>query len=352
MPGAPSSPEGTADTGKVPPRPGTRPSARSSAPPRPSGRPGSYAAGRPGGRPAARGSARQLAQRRQRNVYMVTGGSALVVIVIGVIIAVSLTGNGSGGGGKTTSSRRAPAVAPGTYALPAVLLQKVERLPLNALVSAARAQPSGTTPPQPLPATNKVLSSNGKPEVLYIGDEWCPYCAAERWALVMALSKFGTFGPLRGTTSSSTDVNASSPTFSFYRVKYTSKYLAFVAVERQATNGSALQSPTKAQQALFTKWDAPPYVSAQQAPGIPFVYLGGKYLQVGTQFDGAAIAGTTFSNALKLLTAGTNSTSKGLEASAGYLVGDLCAITHLQPTSVCSHVPAQLIGINTSSPRK
>jgi hypothetical protein len=36
--------------------------------------------------------------------------------------------------------------------------------------------------------------------MLYIGAEYCPYCAAERWPLVMALSKFGTFSnlPQRG----------------------------------------------------------------------------------------------------------------------------------------------------------
>ena len=60
-----------------------------------------------------------------------------------------------------------------------------------------------------------------------MGAEYCPYCAAERWALVMALSKFGTFTDLQGTTSSATDTNPSTPTFSFYGSTYTSKYLSF-----------------------------------------------------------------------------------------------------------------------------
>src|SRR5438309_707950 len=41
-----------------------------------------------------------------------------------------------------------------------------------------------------------LLTFAGKTEVLYIGAEYCPYCAAERWSLVVALSKFGSFSGL------------------------------------------------------------------------------------------------------------------------------------------------------------
>src|SRR5256885_14415418 len=37
---------------------------------------------------------------------------------------------------------------------------------------------------------------NGKPEGFYYGAEFCPYCAAQRWPLVIALSRFGTFAGL------------------------------------------------------------------------------------------------------------------------------------------------------------
>ena len=40
------------------------------------------------------------------------------------------------------------------------------------------------------------LTANGKPEMLYMGAEYCPYCAAERWAMIVALSRFGTFSGL------------------------------------------------------------------------------------------------------------------------------------------------------------
>ena len=52
----------------------------------------------------------------------------------------------------------------------------------------------GASSPQALkPVTGPALTSGGKPEMLYIGAEWCPYCAAERWAMAVALRRFGTF---------------------------------------------------------------------------------------------------------------------------------------------------------------
>ena len=71
--------------------------------------------------------------------------------------------------------------------------------------------------------------------VTYIGAEYCPFCAAERWALTVALSRFGTFSGLAGTHSSSTDVYPDTQTLSFYGSHYTSPYLDFQPVE-ETTN--------------------------------------------------------------------------------------------------------------------
>jgi len=47
-----------------------------------------------------------------------------------------------------------------------------------------------------------LLTADGKPLVLYVGEESCPYCAAERWSLILALSKFGNFTGLKYMLSS------------------------------------------------------------------------------------------------------------------------------------------------------
>jgi thiol-disulfide isomerase/thioredoxin len=351
-------------SGKVPPRPGAR-SGRSSAPakgamsaepagpqakaqqrplpPRPSGK-----AGRPGvargGRTAPRVSARQLAQRRrQRNIYMAIGGAGAVVVVAAVIIAISLTGT-------TTKAKTSAGLPTGEYDIPANLVAKVEAVPVKDLVAAALADRGAAIPPQALPAHNPELTLGGKPEIFYLGAEYCPYCAAERWPMVMALSKFGSFAGLHGTSSSATDVNPSTPTFAFFRSTFTSKYLAFVPVETLANDEkTTLQAPTKAQQELVNKWDAPPYVSATQAGSIPFIYLAGKYLQVGASYNAAPLSGMNFADAVSYMTSGKNPTSKAAMATAGYLVGDICSLTHGQPASVCSQVPKSLVGVTATS---
>ena len=77
----------------------------------------------------------------------------------------------------------------------------------------------------------------------------------------------------------------------------------------------------------------------------------GKYLLTGTQYDASPLSGKQWDAAARYITSGTNATSKAVEAAAGYLIGDLCVLTHNQPAAVCSQVPAVLKGITTSSPR-
>ena len=109
-------------------------------------------------------------------------------------------------------------------------------------------------------------ASDGKPEVLYMGAEYCPFCAAERWAMVVALSRFGTFSGLSTvhSRSNSDEVFPNTPTWTFESRTYTSKYLTFSTVEMKTNvpNGSGsyttLQTPSSAEQALLSKYDAPP----------------------------------------------------------------------------------------------
>ncbi len=333
--------EDTGGKGKVPPRPGV---SRPSVPKRPTAKAGGFGTGKPS-RPVARTSARRaVQQRRQRNLYTAYGAVAVVIVVVAVIVGVNLAG-----GHKAKATGKGGAVV-GTFPLTTALFNEVANVPVKTLIKAAEAEPSGTQPPDKLPATNKELLPGGKPEILYIGAEYCPFCAAERWALVMALSKFGTFHNVMGTTSSSTDVNPSTPTFSFYKSTFTSPYLSFVPVELQTNTKATLQNPTNAEEAIYEKWDVPPYVTAANEGSIPFIYLGGKYLVTAESYDASAIAGFQMLAAVTYMTSGTNTSSKGAEAVAGYFVSDLCTMTHNQPAAVCKAVPTWLRGVNTSSP--
>ena len=106
--------------------------------------------------------------------------------------------------------------------------------------------------------------------MLYIGAEFCPYCAELRWSMAVALSRFGAFTtPLRGIHSSSTDVDPSTATLTFYKAGYTSKYLTFTPVENEKVNHSLLQATTPQQQAIWDKYDANSY---------PFIDFGNKHI--------------------------------------------------------------------------
>jgi hypothetical protein len=127
--------------------------------------------------------------------------------------------------------------------------------------------------------------------------------------------------------------------------------VSFVADEMETSTEQLLQAPTAQEQALVVKYDTTPYVPADDAGEnpIPFVYLAGRYVLTGTQFDGSALTGMNWATAATYLTSGANATSKAAEASAGYLVGDICALTHGQPVVVCSQVPPALVGITAAS---
>jgi hypothetical protein len=255
----------------------------------------------------------------------------VVVIIIVVLVVVKATG-----GSSTTSTVRA--------AVPQTSLNQLSAVPVSTLVAAAQAPRSATgtvNPPTTLPTTVPALQSASMPEILYIGAEYCPYCAAERWALVMALSKFGTFSNLVSTKSSSTDLNPNTPTFSFVGSTYRSPYLTFTPVELEDRAGKPLQSLTAAEEKLIQTYDAAPYTSGQ-AGAIPFIDLGGRYLVSGTEYDGSGLAGQSFAAALAGITSGANPTSRAAQAVAGHLIGAICSLTNNQPATVCTAVPVPL----------
>jgi hypothetical protein len=333
-PKAPVPPRGGKGGGRggVPPRQGTK--GRS-----PGGRP---AASRPQSRSAS-GEARQAgwerrrAQRRQRNLFIALG-AAVVLVVAALIIVKSFVGNGS-----SKPNQLPPGVA-----------QQVSGVPVSEMVAAAQALPAtgsgngGVTAPGAIQGPASLGGTH--PTVLYVGAEYCPFCAAERWPLVMALSKFGTFTGLQATTSSSTDTNPNTPTFTFVNASYSSPYLAFQSREQQNRLQQPLQKLTPEQNALVQKYDAPPYVPSSSAGSIPFILFGSQFVVSGSQYDGAPLANMSMTDASNALTAsqtpnpsatGVAAASQSAKAVAGHLLGALCAITADKPP-VCQQVPASL----------
>jgi hypothetical protein len=176
---------------------------------------------------------------------------------------------------------------------------------------------------------------NGLPEVFYYGAEYCPYCAAERWPLIIALSRFGAFSRLKTTTSSSTDVYPNTPTFTFHNAAYTSQYVDFQSVETADRDQKPLESATAAQQALVSKYDT--------SGSIPFIDFGNRYASSGAMYLPDVMSGMSWQAVADSLANGNSAQSKAILGSANLITAAVCKLTADQPAAVCSSTSTQAI---------
>jgi hypothetical protein len=246
-------------------------------------------------------------------------------VVVVVLVAVALT---SGGGSKAATTTPAPAD----------VVQATTNVPPDKL-AAVGLGPSNIQPPKATTGNQPALTSNGLPEVLFMGAEYCPYCAAERWPMVVSLSRFGTFSHLGATESATNDVFPGTKTFSFYGSSYSSPYLVFTPVEMQSNqpsgNGYAtLQQPTAAQQKLLQQYDTPPYT--QSSGGIPFVDFGNRYIVSGASYSPQVLQNQSMTAIAGSLVDPTNQIAQNINGTANILTAAICQMTNNQPGQVCN----------------
>ncbi len=282
---------------------------------------------RPRPRPsaAAKIAAQRAAQQRRRRIQFGLVSIAAVIAVFAALLIVKAAG-GSSHPGSTSALAPAAAVTDQTVAA-------ASDVPATAL--AAVGAGSVSNPPMHTSGAN-ALTLDGKPQIVYMGYEWCPYCAAQRWALVVALSHFGTFSGLGLTQSASNDIYPSTHTFTFANATYTSHYLTFTPVEMQDANRNPLQTPTTAEQQLLSAYDAPPYVSASATGGLPFVDLGGRYIVSGASYSPQTLAGQSWQQIATALSDPSSADARAIDGSANALTAALCTLTGNQPAAVCS----------------
>ena len=193
---------------------------------------------------------------------------------------------------------------------------------------------SGVTPPKALPPGTPPLEQNGKPEILYMGAEYCPYCAAERWPVVVALSRFGHFTNLGGTASSASDIYPNTETFTFHGATYTSDTVSFDPVETQSNQGKTLETPTQEEQALIGQYDQPPYTT--QAGAIPFLMIGNKFVNIGASYSPSVLAGKSRDEIAADLSDPNSDVTQAIGGTANTLTAAICRATNGAPSSVCS----------------
>lgn len=232
-----------------------------------------------------------------------------------------------------------PSSSSGEVPAPAAMVNAVTSVPAS--VADAVGLPQAVFAPPKALSGQPPLTEDGKPAVIYVGAEFCPYCAAERWAAVMALSRFGTFSHLGETHSSTSDVYPGTVTFSFYGSHYTSPYLVFDPTETEtdipAPGGgyTALQPLSGLAKRTFAKYDAPPFVPASSAGSIPFYDFGDKVLVSGASYSPEVLQGLSAQQIAADLSNPSSPVSQSIVGTANYLTAGICSITSGQPSSVC-----------------
>ena len=277
---------------------------------------------------AAREHARQLREaqkkRDQRRRMLIVVGAPVLIVVLIVVGFVIVKAN------------QAPSTVTGAAATPAgsVLEKSLSTIP----AATFDAVGTGTGVAAPTRVTGNPLTADNKPRVLYIGAEYCPYCAAQRWAVVTAMSRFGAFTGLGVTTSSALDVFPSTATLSFHGATYASSLLAFTGVEQttnipkvagDASSGyTALDSISAADQALLSKYNS--------AGSIPFVDFGNTFVTVGASYQPTVLAGLSQTQIAADLHDPNSAVAKSVLGAANMMTAILCGMTKSQPAAVCT----------------
>jgi len=288
---------------------------------------------RPGARPTPASKPRRLS-----GAMLAWGAVGLVIVIVAVLVIVKLASN------TTTSTTDFTPVTPA----PASVVHDVTNIPTAVYDKVGITSPQvQVSPPTVLTGQPPLTLAGRTPAMLYYGAEYCPYCAAERWAMTAALSRFGTWSNLKTTASSHTDIYAATNTFSYYGATLTSPYLAFSGVE-QYTNVplpsasppyTTLQNPTKEELAVLTTYSSSkfnPNASSSGGISFPFVNIGNKALFSGASFSPGVLANLSWTDIAGGLRDPTNPATQAIVATSNYMSAAICASTKGAPASVCA----------------
>lgn len=270
-----------------------------------------------GTRPAVRPVAPRARPRQRSWTIPALAGGAVAVIVIALVAVKFLI---------LPSTASDPATV-----VPAAVMHDLASVP----DSVSNQVGQGSVTALPIAVRDKPLvGTDGRPRVVYFGAEYCPYCAAERWGLIVALSRFGQFSGLHTARSAADDTFPLTPTFSFLGSSYQSKYIDFTSWELQSSQGHTLQSPTSQDQALMNKYDAAPYVSG--TPGsIPFIDVANQYVSAGASFSPGVLDNHTWQEIASGLTNANSDQTKGIVGTANVFTAAICTATGDSPSNVC-----------------
>jgi hypothetical protein len=272
---------------------------------------------------------------RKQGKGLATAG--LVIGAVGLVGAVLLFSLGSGVSNQSPHSSKDPppagSLAPRTNPASATVMRELTNVPARVVASVGVPSQSIVVPPT-IKVDQPKLVVDGKPGAVFIGGVFCPYCAAERWAIIMAFSRFGTFAHVQETTSSPWDVYPRTATFSFHRATYSSRYLALAISEH---SGNDVDGPgTDPVLDPLTNQEARLWQTYDDSFGYPFLDIGNKSFVLSPSFTPALLSGLDQADIASKLSDPNAPSTQAIVGTANYLTAAICAMTGQSPASVCT----------------
>jgi thiol-disulfide isomerase/thioredoxin len=253
------------------------------------------------------------ASKKPRHSRWAWAGLAMVVLVIGGAVVLFFA-HGSGSGGDATA-------APGSVRA--------------ASVTAGAGGPSDAASialGQVRREADEPLLDGGKPMVFFMGAEWCPFCASERWALVEATSRFGKWSGLRELQSrSGQDFFPSLSTYDLAGATYTSEYLSLRHKEVATVDGEPLQKLGAFEERLVDGYDT--------LGSVPFLFASGQpgRYTVELAYSPNLLVGESFASLRKALAAGAPTPAvEAIGGEADAITALICKLDGQQPARVCA----------------
>jgi hypothetical protein len=250
----------------------------------------------------------------------------VVIAILGTVLLVKVVGGSSGPRTTTDLTLTSASVLAEVTGIPASVYSHVGvRSPAVPVVAPELTHKGG--------ALTQRAGTNGRvPIVLFIGTEYNPFSAAERWPLVAALSRFGTFTTLHDVESSSTDFAPNTPTFSFVGVDYDSPYLAFRPYE--------VESDVLGADGYARLMRVPSAFLAEQRrldPKMtyPFVDVANRAVVRQVGLSPITFVGVSRDQIAGGLTDVANPVTQAVVASANYLTAAICGADGGRPATVC-----------------
>jgi hypothetical protein len=255
-------------------------------------------------------------RNRRRHSRRLTGLSVFLVVALGGAFGLTQLGN------------KVPATRPAHLASYFEVSINVPDSTLAAVgLPASVSVPTKLTPTIATATTNQVVS--------YVGAEYCPYCALQRWALIVALSQFGTFSNLSDQVlSSSSQVYPNLASWSFIGARYTSPYFTFDPTELTSSvpdghgQYQPLEKMSAAQEVAYDHFDP--------QGGLPFVDLGNQFATIGASASPSVLEDLSLGQIGSSLSDPTSPVAQAVDGTANYLIAAMCTMITGTKPFICS----------------